>query len=197
MYLWPLSSSSGLLRAGRFEQAFVNSLLSERGTSNSSRYYWIGLTDLEKRGEYSWLLHNSTSMPLTFTNWNKHQPGELENVSLFLIINKYAVFWSHVNLLTRFQRLHVFLSSVSAGGCVAMSDGPALGHWEVKDCKSHKALSLCKQSISSYRGVQQPEHHIDASVPCPPGWESRSGMPYCFKVGSPLSFLCAPPRQLS
>ncbi|XP_056268990.1 secretory phospholipase A2 receptor isoform X2 [Pseudoliparis swirei] len=131
--------------ANRFEQAFVNSLLSERGTSNSSRYYWIGLTDLEKRGEYSWLLHNSTSMPLTFTNWNKHQP-------------------------------------VSAGGCVAMSDGPALGHWEVKDCKSHKALSLCKQSISSYRGVQQPEHHIDASVPCPPGWESRSGMPYCFKV---------------
>ncbi|TNN74512.1 Secretory phospholipase A2 receptor [Liparis tanakae] len=131
--------------ANRFEQAFVNSLLSERGTGNSSRYYWIGLTDQEKRGEYSWLLHNSTSTPLTFTNWNKHQP-------------------------------------VSAGGCVAMADGPALGHWEVKDCKSHKALSLCKQSISSYRDVQQPEHHIDASLPCPPGWESRSGMPYCFKV---------------
>uniref|UniRef100_A0A8C2WSQ2 Phospholipase A2 receptor 1 n=1 Tax=Cyclopterus lumpus TaxID=8103 RepID=A0A8C2WSQ2_CYCLU len=131
--------------ANRFEQAFVNSLLSERGTSNSSRYYWIGLTDLEKRGEYSWLLHNSTSVPLTFTNWNKHQP-------------------------------------VSAGGCVAMADGPALGHWEVKDCKSHKALSVCKQSISSYHDVQLPEHHIDASVPCPPGWESRPGMLYCFKV---------------
>ncbi|XP_073320103.1 secretory phospholipase A2 receptor [Pagrus major] len=128
----------------RFEQAFVNSLLSESG-ANSSTSYWIGLTDMENIGEYRWLPHNGSSLPLTFTNWNKHQP-------------------------------------VSAGGCVAMSGGPALGHWEVKDCKSHKALSLCKQSISSYHDVQLPEHHIDAYAPCPPGWESHSGLLYCFKV---------------
>lgn len=79
------SSSSGLPHAGRFEQAFVNSLLSERG-ADGSRYYWIGLMDVERRGEYSWLLPNSSSRPLTFTNWNKHQPGEMENV-YFLIIN--------------------------------------------------------------------------------------------------------------
>ncbi|XP_035538129.1 secretory phospholipase A2 receptor isoform X1 [Morone saxatilis] len=128
----------------RFEQAFVNSLLSESG-ANNSMYYWIGLMDMEKEGEYSWLPHNGSSLPLTFTNWNKHQP-------------------------------------VSGGGCVAMSGGPALGHWEVKDCKSHKALSVCKQSISSYHDVQLPEHHIDAFAPCPPGWESHSGLLHCFKV---------------
>ncbi|KAM7405944.1 hypothetical protein PAMP_000354 [Pampus punctatissimus] len=128
----------------RFEQAFVNSLLSENG-ANSSRYYWIGLMGQEKQRGYSWLPQNGSSLPLTFTNWNKHQP-------------------------------------VSAGGCVAMSGGPALGQWEVKDCKSHKAMSVCKQSISSYHDIQLPEHHIDAYAPCPPGWESHSGLLHCFKV---------------
>ncbi|XP_068609504.1 secretory phospholipase A2 receptor [Brachionichthys hirsutus] len=128
----------------RFEQAFVNSLLSESGAKDGT-YYWIGLADLKRNGEYRWISHNDSSSPLTFTNWNKHQP-------------------------------------VSADGCVAMSGGPALGHWEVKDCKSHKALSLCKQSISSYHDVQLPEHHVDAYAPCPPGWESLPGLFHCFKV---------------
>uniref|UniRef100_A0A3P9I5P8 Phospholipase A2 receptor 1 n=1 Tax=Oryzias latipes TaxID=8090 RepID=A0A3P9I5P8_ORYLA len=128
----------------RFEQTFVNSLLSASG-ANCSRDYWIGLTDRENKGEYSWLPLNGSSPPLTFTNWNKHQP-------------------------------------VSSGGCVAMSGGPALGHWEVKDCKSYKALSVCEQSVSSYHGVELPEHHIDAYAPCPPGWESQSGLLHCFKV---------------
>uniref|UniRef100_A0A3B3XG56 Phospholipase A2 receptor 1 n=1 Tax=Poecilia mexicana TaxID=48701 RepID=A0A3B3XG56_9TELE len=127
----------------RFEQAFVNSLLSANGT-NSSMNYWIGLKDQEKKGEYRWLPHNGSSLPLTFSNWNKHQP-------------------------------------VSAGGCVVMSGGPALGHWEVKDCKSHKALSVCKMS-SGHSDAGLPERHIDAYAPCPPGWESHSGLLHCFKV---------------
>uniref|UniRef100_A0A3Q4I7D4 Phospholipase A2 receptor 1 n=1 Tax=Neolamprologus brichardi TaxID=32507 RepID=A0A3Q4I7D4_NEOBR len=131
-----------------FEQAFVNSLLSESG-AKSSMYYWIGLRDQDKgrKGEYRWLHHNGSSLPLTFTNWNKHQPG-----------------------------------SPVTGGCVAMSGGPALGRWEVKDCKVHKALAVCKQNIRSYHDVQLPEHHIDAYAPCPPGWESNSGLLHCFKV---------------
>uniref|UniRef100_A0A669B2C0 Phospholipase A2 receptor 1 n=1 Tax=Oreochromis niloticus TaxID=8128 RepID=A0A669B2C0_ORENI len=130
----------------RFEQAFVNSLLSESG-AKSSMYYWIGLRDQDqgRKGEYRWLHHNGSSLPLTFTNWNKHQP-------------------------------------VSTSGCVAMSGGPALGRWEVKDCKVHKALAVCKQNIRSYHDVQLPEHHIDAYAPCPPGWESNSGLLHCFKV---------------
>lgn len=58
----------------RFEQAFVNSLLSESG-ANSSTSYWIDLTDMDDIGEYRWRPHNGSSLPLTFTNWNKHQPG--------------------------------------------------------------------------------------------------------------------------
>ncbi|XP_059208069.1 secretory phospholipase A2 receptor [Centropristis striata] len=128
----------------RFEQAFVDSLLRASG-SNSSRYFWIGLKDEERKGEYSWIPHNGSSLPLTFTNWNKHQP-------------------------------------VSSGGCVALSGGPAVGRWEVKDCKSFRASSVCKQSISSYQDVLLPEHHIDAYAPCPPGWDSHSGLLHCFKV---------------
>ncbi|XP_061090815.1 secretory phospholipase A2 receptor isoform X1 [Conger conger] len=71
---------------------------------------------------------------------------------------------------------------VSSGGCVAMTGGQALGHWEVKDCKSHKALSVCKQSISSYQEVQTPSTHIDKDAPCPPGWESNPQLLHCYKV---------------
>lgn len=58
----------------RFEQAFINSLLSESG-ANSSTSYWIDLTDMDDMGEYRWRPHSGSSLPLTFTNWNKHQPG--------------------------------------------------------------------------------------------------------------------------
>lgn len=128
----------------RFEQAFVNSLLDANG-ADSSKYYWIRMVDLHEDKEYGWLPHNNTHIPVTFTNWNKHQP-------------------------------------VSSEGCVAMSGGPALGQWEVKDCKTQKAFSVCKQNINNYQSVTLPEHHIDAFAPCPPGWESHSGLYDCFKV---------------
>lgn len=153
--------------------------------------------DQGKKGEYSWLPHNGSSLPLTFTNWNKHQPG-----SCFVIMNEHRVIgfclgFGLMFCLLLFQLIHLLLPLVSAGGCVAMSGGPALGHWEVKDCKSYKALSVCKQSISSYHDVRLPEHHIDAYAPCPPGWESHSGLLHCFKVESHSSLLCAPFSSLS
>lgn len=171
--------SSRLGYAGRFEQAFINSLLSASG-ANSSMYYWISLMDQGRKGEYSWLPHNGSSLPLTFTNWNKHQPGSC-------LGGRGGVFpYLHLKLVD------LLLSSVSSGGCVAMSGGPALGHWEVKDCRSFKALSVCKQSISSYHDAQLPQRHVDAYAPCPPGWESHSGLLHCFKVPSRSSSLRAP-----
>ncbi|CAL8246528.1 unnamed protein product [Lota lota] len=134
----------------RFEQAFVNSLLSEMG-ANSSRDYWVALVDSEKSGEFYWTLNNGTQRPLTYSNWNKHQP-------------------------------------VSPGGCVVMSGGTALGQWEVKDCISHKALSVCKHRIPGYHADALPSvhdyhyDHINSSAPCPPGWESRLGFLHCYKV---------------
>lgn len=173
--------------AGRFEQAYINSLLSASG-ANSSMYYWIGLMD-QKRDEhgeeYSWISLNGSSPPLTFTNWNKHQPGDklFKDNCLLIMSRLWLCFWGGGRGdVWKWIFLHVFWCSVSAGGCVAMSGGPALGRWEVKDCKSHKAMSVCEQSISSYHYVQLPEHHIDAYAPCPPGWESHSGLLHCFKV---------------
>ncbi|XP_056590503.1 secretory phospholipase A2 receptor [Triplophysa dalaica] len=57
----------------RFEQAFLNSLIGETGGSDSQSY-WTALQDQNRTGEYRWLAKNDTSKPLTYTNWNRHQP---------------------------------------------------------------------------------------------------------------------------
>lgn len=75
-----------------------------------------------------------------------------------------------------------FLVSVSGSGCVVMSGGPALGRWEVKNCKTFKALSLCKQSVYNDNDFQLPKRFSDPSAPCRPGWESHSELLLCFKV---------------
>ncbi|XP_076159863.1 secretory phospholipase A2 receptor isoform X1 [Alosa pseudoharengus] len=128
----------------RFEQAFLNSLLENSGASEG-QFYWTALQDMNQTREYSWLHLNGSKLPLSYTNWNHHQP-------------------------------------VSDGGCVAMSGGVALGHWEVKDCKSQKALSVCKQSVSGYEDLHLPLPHIDLFAPCPDGWETGPHLLVCFKV---------------
>ncbi|RXN22317.1 secretory phospholipase A2 receptor-like protein [Labeo rohita] len=128
----------------RFEQAFLNSLISEMGDSES-RSYWTALQDRNKTGEYRWLTQNGSSAALTYTNWNRHQP-------------------------------------VIGGGCVVMSGGRALGHWEVKNCHTFKALAVCKQEVSGTHDTLMPSPHIDLNAPCPTGWESRKGLSHCYKV---------------
>uniref|UniRef100_A0A8D0HCU8 Lymphocyte antigen 75 n=1 Tax=Sphenodon punctatus TaxID=8508 RepID=A0A8D0HCU8_SPHPU len=64
-----------------------------------------------------------------------------------------------------------------AGGCVAMSSGKSLGKWEVKNCKTFKAYSICKNYIGPPR---QPEVLPKPTDPCPPGWHNGSGLA-CYK----------------
>ena len=68
-----------------------------------------------------------------------------------------------------------------------MSGGAALGQWEVKDCVSHKALSVCKHSIAGDHADALPsvynQDQVYSSAPCLPGWESRPGFWHCYKVG--------------
>lgn len=128
----------------RFEQAFLESLLDRAGASQG-KYYWLGLQDRANSWEYRWLQHNGSDIPLTYTNWNRHQP-------------------------------------VSVGGCVAMSGGPVLGAWEVKDCKSQKAFSVCKQPVSGYEDLHLSLPPIDKFAPCPPGWQTAPNLVHCYKV---------------
>lgn len=60
---------------GRFEQAFLNSLISEMGGSDSQSY-WTALQDRKRIGEYRWLTLDNSSTPLNYNNWNRHQPGK-------------------------------------------------------------------------------------------------------------------------
>lgn len=77
----------------------------------------------------------------------------------------------------------LFLAPVSGSGCVVMSGGPALGRWEVKNCRTFKALSLCKQSLYNDNDFHLPNYFNHPNAPCPPGWESQSELSLCFKVG--------------
>ncbi|XP_053452482.1 lymphocyte antigen 75 isoform X2 [Nycticebus coucang] len=72
-----------------------------------------------------------------------------------------------------------FLEPASRGGCVAMSTGKSLGKWEVKDCRSFRALSICKK-ISGPRKPEEAAPKPDD--PCPEGWQSFPSGLSCFKV---------------
>nr|XP_020654043.1 lymphocyte antigen 75 [Pogona vitticeps] len=63
------------------------------------------------------------------------------------------------------------------GGCAVMSHGGQLGKWEVKDCKTFKAYSICKKYVGPKREQDKPPKVTD---PCPPGWQSGSGLS-CYK----------------
>uniref|UniRef100_A0A2D4HWA4 Lymphocyte antigen 75 n=1 Tax=Micrurus lemniscatus lemniscatus TaxID=129467 RepID=A0A2D4HWA4_MICLE len=63
------------------------------------------------------------------------------------------------------------------GGCVAMSDGRYLGKWEVKDCQTFKAYSICKKYVGPKRETEIMPKITD---PCPQGWSRGSGLS-CYK----------------
>ncbi|XP_076880752.1 secretory phospholipase A2 receptor isoform X2 [Brachyhypopomus gauderio] len=128
----------------RFEQAFLNSLI-DANNGSTSQLYWIALQDQNRTGEYRWLTQNGSTAPLTYSNWNHHQP-------------------------------------VSGGGCVVMVGRWPLGHWEVKNCNSHKALAVCERNASSFDMDLMPVPHIDTDEPCKAGWESRPDLTHCYKV---------------
>ncbi|KAM3853748.1 lymphocyte antigen 75 [Vipera latastei] len=63
------------------------------------------------------------------------------------------------------------------GGCVAMSSGRYLGKWEVKNCQTFKAYSICKNYIGPKRETEILPKITD---PCPQGWSRGSGLA-CYK----------------
>ncbi|XP_008843960.1 lymphocyte antigen 75 isoform X1 [Nannospalax galili] len=72
-----------------------------------------------------------------------------------------------------------FLEPASPGGCVAMSTGKSLGKWEVKNCKSFRALSICK----TLSGPQEPEEAAPKpDDPCPEGWHTFPSSLSCYKI---------------
>ncbi|XP_007455042.1 PREDICTED: lymphocyte antigen 75-like isoform X2 [Lipotes vexillifer] len=72
-----------------------------------------------------------------------------------------------------------FLEPASPGGCVAMATGKSLGKWEVKDCRSFRALSICKKITEPpepEKAAPKPED------PCPEGWHSFPSGLSCYKL---------------
>nr|XP_031534326.1 lymphocyte antigen 75 isoform X1 [Vicugna pacos] len=72
-----------------------------------------------------------------------------------------------------------YLEPASPGGCVAMATGKSLGKWEVKDCRSFRALSICKkisEPPKPEKAAPKPED------PCPEGWHSFPSGLSCYKL---------------
>ncbi|XP_066202573.1 lymphocyte antigen 75 isoform X2 [Saccopteryx leptura] len=72
-----------------------------------------------------------------------------------------------------------FLEPASPGGCVAMTTGKSLGKWEVKDCRSFRALSVCK-NVSGPTGPE--EAAPKPEDPCPEGWHDFPSGLSCYKL---------------
>uniref|UniRef100_G1KWP1 Mannose receptor C-type 1 n=1 Tax=Anolis carolinensis TaxID=28377 RepID=G1KWP1_ANOCA len=52
----------------RYEQAYLTSLVGLR----SERYFWIGLSDIERPGTFNW----TNGDKMSFTHWNSEMPGQ-------------------------------------------------------------------------------------------------------------------------
>ncbi|XP_018091326.1 secretory phospholipase A2 receptor [Xenopus laevis] len=130
--------------ANRFEQAFVNAMISNK-TLAGDTYVWIGLQDQKYQGEYMWVENASHRQQVTFTHWNVHQPSR-------------------------------------QGGCVAMQYGKSGGRWEVKDCKTFKAMSLCKKPLTAV--IEEPplSQIADEFSSVCYTWESEPHLEHCYKV---------------
>lgn len=68
------------------------------------------------------------------------------------------------------------------GGCVVMSTGNPLGRWAVKNCTLFKAGNICKKPIKSMVPPIPDPFVPNPNASCAPGWRSREGLNYCYKV---------------
>ncbi|XP_054979128.1 lymphocyte antigen 75 isoform X1 [Sorex araneus] len=138
----PFGTKCNLTITSRFEQEFLNDMI-KKYTKSQNKYFWTGLRDKDKFGEYSWSSAGGRKQALTFSNWN-------------------------------------FLEPAFPGGCVAMSSERSLGKWEVKDCNSFRALSICKKisgPTETEEAAPKPKN-----LTCPEGWHSVSSNPFCYKL---------------
>ncbi|XP_062383151.1 lymphocyte antigen 75 [Sardina pilchardus] len=66
----------------------------------------------------------------------------------------------------------------NGGGCAVMSTDRPMGKWSIKNCSLFEAGTICKKNLTALKPAPQ----INVSAPCPTGWFSRPGIPYCYKV---------------
>ncbi|XP_069838885.1 secretory phospholipase A2 receptor isoform X2 [Dendropsophus ebraccatus] len=76
----------------RFEQAFINSLISSKIIPGDS-YFWIALQDINKTGEYRWLLNGRENQDVRFTNWGTQEPSQ-NGGCVVLSTGRYMGSWS-------------------------------------------------------------------------------------------------------
>lgn len=68
----PFEQNCNFTIRNRFEQAFVNRLLSEQ-MNTETQFFWIALKDINDTGEYQWVTPDNPAV--TYTNWGVTEPA--------------------------------------------------------------------------------------------------------------------------
>ncbi|XP_027551432.1 macrophage mannose receptor 1-like [Neopelma chrysocephalum] len=99
----------------RYEQAFLTSITG----FNPAKYFWIGLSDMEEQGTFSW----ASGDPVTFTHWNVGMPGE-ESGCVAMTTGTSAGLWDIVNC----EETNMFLCKQLVEGVTPPPPPPTISH---------------------------------------------------------------------
>eukprot|EP00062_Callorhinchus_milii_P005644 gi/632945349/ref/XP_007888015.1/ PREDICTED: secretory phospholipase A2 receptor [Callorhinchus milii] len=82
----------------RFEQSFINSLINNFAREEN-KYFWTGLQDRNRTGEYTWLTTAGKHKSVLYTNWNRNQPAA-SGGCVVMAKGKYFNFWEVKDCIT-------------------------------------------------------------------------------------------------
>ncbi|XP_020653995.3 secretory phospholipase A2 receptor isoform X1 [Pogona vitticeps] len=145
---------------------------------SSSGYYCPSLATITNRFEQAFIssmIRNMVKMDIPYF-WIALQ--DMNNTGEYTWLGQDEK--THQNTFANWKKYQPRYS----GGCAVIRQEKPIGVWEVKNCTSFKAMSLCKQEAKFHReNYPDEEPHVEKPFDsCMFGWESNHNLLNCYKV---------------